>query len=134
MTTLRTLARTAVALLFFTSGLGHLFAPSFFLAIMPPSLPLHREAVFISGVFELLGAVGLMIPSLRRASGLGLFVLTILVTPANIYMWWRADLFPQFSSTLLFWRLPAQLVLLGLIYWAAIPPPTPFRSGASMPQ
>ena len=59
MKNFRTTARTAVALLFFTSGLGHLFAPGFFLAIMPPELPLHHEAVFVSGVFELLGAVGL---------------------------------------------------------------------------
>ena len=116
----RTIARTAVALLFFTSGLGHLFAPGFFLAIMPPELPLHHEAVFVSGVFELLGAVGLMIPSLRRAAGFGLFLLTILVTPANIYMWRHPELFPQFSSTMLFWRLPAQAFLLALIYWSAI--------------
>lgn len=120
MTTLRKITRTAVALLFFTSGLGHLFAPAFFLAIMPPELPLHREAVFVSGIFELLGAVGLMIPRLRRAAGLGLFALTIIVTPANIYMWQNPDLFPQFSRAMLFWRLPVQALLLTLIYWSSI--------------
>lgn len=120
MNLLRTLTRMAVAVLFFTSGLGHLLAPAFFLAIMPPELPLHREAVFVSGVFELLGAVGLMLPPLRRAAGLGLFLFTILVTPANIYMWRHSDLFPQFSPALLFWRLPAQALLLALICWSAI--------------
>ena len=120
MESLRLIGRTAVALLFLTSGIFHLLVPRFFLAIMPPYLPWRHEAVFVSGVFELLGAIGLLIPSQRRVAGIGLFVLTILVTPANVYMWRRADLFPNFAPSLLFWRLPAQLLLLVLIYWSAI--------------
>jgi uncharacterized membrane protein len=120
MQNFRAIARAAVALLFFSSGLGHLLAPEFFRVIMPPELPLHREAVFVSGLFELLGAIGLMTPPLRRAAGTGLFLLTILVTPANIHMWRHPDLFPQFSPDQLFWRLPAQALLLALIYWSAI--------------
>ncbi len=120
MQSLRTIGWMAVALLFLASGASHFLVAHFFLAIMPPSLPLHRQAVAISGAFELLGAFGLMVPRLRRAAGVGLFILTILVTPANVYMWRRADLFPDISPALLFWRLPAQVVLLALIYWSAI--------------
>jgi uncharacterized membrane protein len=118
-----------VALLFLASGTAHFLTPQFFLAIMPPSLPLHREAVAVSGAFELLGAIGLVVPRLRRAAGVGLFALTVLVTPANVYMWRHPELFPDFSPDLLFWRLPAQVALLALIYWSAIrrvddrPPP-----------
>jgi uncharacterized membrane protein len=122
LSALRVIGWTAVALLFFTSGLCHFLVPQFFLAIMPPYLPLHREAVYVSGAFELLGAFGLLLPGLRRAAGIGLLILAILVTPANVYMWQRADLFPDFSPTLLFWRLPAQALLLVLIYWSAIRP------------
>jgi uncharacterized membrane protein len=121
--TLRAMGWTAVALLFLTSGSSHFLIPHFFLAIVPPYLPLHREAVAVSGAFELLGACGLMVPRLRRAAGIGLFILTVLVTPANIHMWWRADLFPDISPALLFWRLPAQVALLALIYWSAIRAP-----------
>lgn len=128
MKTLRTIGWMAVALLFLASGTSHFLIPQFFLAIMPPSLPLHREAVAISGAFELLGAIGLMVPLLRRAAGVGLFSLTILVTPANVYMWLHPDLFPAFSPALLFWRLPAQVLLLALIYWSAVLP-----SGAASP-
>ena len=52
----------------------------------------------MSGVFELLGAVGLMARPTRRAAGIGLFVLTILVTPANLYMWRRPSFFPTFRN------------------------------------
>ena len=53
---------------------------------------------------------------------MGLFLLTIAVTPANIYMWLRADLFPQVAPSLLFWRLPLQLVLLAIIWGVGIAP------------
>ncbi len=109
-----------VALLFLTSGIAHFLLTRFFLQIMPPYLPFHRAAVYVSGFFELLGALGLLFPSTRRSAGVGLFVLTLLVTPANFYMWRRHDLFPAFSESQLFWRLPAQAVLLAVIYFSAI--------------
>ena len=66
--------------------------------------------------------LGLCISRTRRAAGIGLFLLTVAVTPANVYMYLRADLFPQVSASLLFWRLPLQLLLLGLIWRVAIKP------------
>jgi uncharacterized membrane protein len=87
---------------------------------MPPYLPLHREAVYISGVFEIMGAVGLMFAATRRMAGLGLFVLTVLVTPANVQMWLHPEQFPAFAPALLFWRLPAQAALLLAIWFSAI--------------
>lgn len=116
-----------VALLFLTSGVCHFLLTPFFMRITPPALPLRREAVYVSGVFELLGAVGLMARPTRRAAGVGLFVLTILVTPANLYMWRRPELFPDIPESLLFWRLPAQAALLATIWFAAIGP----RAGAT---
>ncbi len=111
-----------VALLFLTSGTCHFLLTRFFVAIMPPWLPFHRAAVYVSGFFELLGAAGLMFASTRRAAGVGLFALTILVTPANLHMWLHPELFPAFSESLLFWRLPAQAVLLAIIWFSAIRP------------
>jgi uncharacterized membrane protein len=111
-----------VALLFLTSGTCHFLLTRFFVAIMPPFLPLHRDAVYASGFFELVGALGLLLPATRRAAGLGLFVLTILVTPANVHMWAHPELFPDIPQSLLFWRLPAQAALLAVIWFAAIRP------------
>jgi uncharacterized membrane protein len=71
----------------------------------------------VSGVFELLGAVGLLMGRTRRIAGIGLCLLTIAVTPANIYMLQRADLFPVPHWALVL-RLPLQLGLLALIAWS----------------
>ncbi len=111
-----------LAALFLTSGICHFLLTRFFLEIMPPYLPFHREAVYISGVFELLGGLGLLRPSTRRVAGKGLFALTVMVTPANVHMWLNPELFPAFSPALLFWRLPAQAVLLGIIWFSTMDP------------
>ncbi len=109
-----------VILLFAGSGVLHFIVTDRFASIIPPSLPMRREAVYISGACELAGALGLFMSRWRRLAGIGLFLLTIAVTPANIYMWLRADLFPQVAPNLLFWRLPLQIVLLAIIWLVAI--------------
>jgi len=42
-----------VAALFLTSGVSHFLLTRFFVAIMPPYLPLPYAAVYVSGVFEI---------------------------------------------------------------------------------
>ena len=53
---------------------------------MPPIFPLHLEAVYLSGLFEILGGVGVLIARTRSIAGWGLLALLIAVYPANIYM------------------------------------------------
>jgi uncharacterized membrane protein len=119
-----------VSALFLTSGVSHFLLTRFFVAIMPPYVPLHYAAVYVSGAFEIIGAIGLLLPAYRHAAGIGLFVLTILVTPANIHMALNPEIFPAFSKSLLYWRLVAQLGLLAVIYAVAIrrPQPRPRRT------
>jgi len=103
---------------FFVGGIAHFAATDLEMTIVPPYIPWPRMVVLMSGVFELLGAFGLLIPSTRRAAGAGLFVLTIAVTPAHIYMLERPDLFsvPYWALVL---RLPVQVGLLALIAWSS---------------
>ena len=115
-------AALAVVFLWFAiGGVAHFVAPAFFLKIVPPSLPYRMEAVYVSGFFELLGALGLLLPRLRRAAGLGLMALTVAVTPANVYMWANPTLFPAVPQTLLALRLVLQVALLAAIWWATQP-------------
>lgn len=107
-----------VFLYFMWGGIMHFANPEMFVRIMPPYLPLHYEAVYISGVFELIGAIGILIPTLRQMAGNGLFLLTIIVTPANFYMWQHPEKFPEMPPALLTFRLVMQVVLLLLIWWS----------------
>jgi uncharacterized membrane protein len=106
-----------VFLWFTIGGVAHFALTGLEMSIVPPYIPWPRAAVLISGVFELLGALGILIPVTRRAAGVGLFLLTIAVTPANVYMLQHAELFnlPRWG---LIARLPFQVALLALIIWS----------------
>ena len=102
---------------FLVGGIAHFAATETEMRIVPPWVPWPRAAVLVSGVFELLGAAGLLWAPLRRAAGIGLFALTIAVTPAHVYMLQQPELFgvPYWA---LIARLPVQLALLALIAWS----------------
>ena len=121
MTRSRKIALAIVFLWFAIGGVAHFVMADSFLKAVPPSLPYRIEAVYISGVFELLGALGLLVAGLRRRAGIGLFVLTLLVTPANVYMWQHPELFPMVSEGFLLVRLGLQAVLLAVILWSTQP-------------
>jgi uncharacterized membrane protein len=110
-----------VFLWFLIGGIAHFTATHLQMSIVPPYIPWPRAAVLVSGACELLGAVGLLHQPTRRAAGLGLFALTIAVTPVHIYMLQRPELFdvPYWALVL---RLPLQAALLGLIVWSTAPP------------
>jgi len=96
-------------------GVDHFLNPDFYLSIMPPAFPLHSEAVYISGFFEVLGGVCVLIPRLRKIAGWGLVALLVAVYPANIYMAITPEAFPELSISLLYTRLPLQFIF---FYWA----------------
>jgi uncharacterized membrane protein len=108
-----------VVLWFLIGGIAHFTATSLEMSIVPPYIPWSRAVVLVSGGFELLGAAGLIYQPTRRAAGMGLFALTIAVTPAHIYMLQRPELFavPYWALIL---RLPLQALLLALIACSAI--------------
>ena len=111
----RKLSLFGLALFFIYFGIDHFINPEFYLSIMPPPFPFHAEAVYISGFFEILGGICVLIPSLRKIAGLGLVALLICVYPANIYMAITPESFPEISIELLYFRLPLQFLF---IYWA----------------
>ena len=110
-----------VFLWFFVGGIAHFVATETEMKIVPPYIPAPRAAVLVSGVLELLGAVGLLWRPTRRAAGIGLFLLTIAVTPCHIYMLQRPDLFAPIPLWALWLRLPIQAALLALIVWSTKP-------------
>tara|TARA_B100000029_G_scaffold72531_1_gene64314 strand:+ start:189 stop:611 length:423 start_codon:yes stop_codon:yes gene_type:complete len=104
-----------LAAFFINVGIDHFVNPDFYLSIMPPAFPMHAEAVYLSGFFEVLGGICVLIPRLRRIAGWGLVALLVAVYPANIYMAITPEAFPDFPVSLLYARLAFQFVF---FYWA----------------
>ncbi|MBC7469796.1 MAG: hypothetical protein H7322_10760 [Ramlibacter sp.] len=116
--TRRRVGLAIVFLWFAIGGIAHFALTETEMRIVPPWVPWPREAVLVSGVFELLGAAGLLWRPTRRAAGWGLFALTLAVTPAHLYMLQRPELFPSVPYWALLARLPLQVALLALIVWS----------------
>jgi uncharacterized membrane protein len=103
--------------LFLVSGFLHFFLPQPYLRIMPPSLPWPRVLLHLSGVAEIAGGAGLLLPKLRRTAAYGLALLLVAVFPANLYMAVAHVSFSGFmgKSWVEWLRLPLQIPLIG---WA----------------
>lgn len=116
-----TLLRGALAAFFIIGGVLHFVYPSAYLSIMPPWLPWHGELVAISGVCEIAGGVGLLLPALRRLAAISLILLSIAVLPANVQMLLSAVALgkPAWVLALLSLRLPLQLLLIFGIWRAS---------------
>ena len=117
-----TLSLILIAAIFMTSGVLHLVKPSWYMSIMPPWVPAPLALVLISGVFEILGAAGVLIPMTRVAAGWGLIALLVAVFPANIQMLLnaRAEHASPAWQLALVARLPLQPALIYWVYGAAI--------------
>lgn len=113
--------RLFVTAWFVIGGIAHFAYPAPFLRIMPPYIPYHLACVTISGALELLGALGLWMKPARNLAGIGLMVLTAVVTLANINMFQHPDLFPSIPYWLLIVRFPVQALLIWLIWWCSRP-------------
>jgi uncharacterized membrane protein len=129
--------RWLLALFYFAAGVAHLRSPDGFLAITPGWVPFPHEVVAFTGIAEIAGAIGLLIPRTviswaRPAAGIGLALYAICVWPANFNHalnniavggetanWWYHGL-----------RLPAQPLIIWLALWVGEVTDWPFRCKA----
>ena len=119
--------RTLLSLFFIAAGTLHFISPEAYMQMMPPYLPHPLFLVYLSGVCEIAGGVGVLVPRFRRLAGYGLIALLVAVFPANIHM--ALNHLPLAGMALPAWllwlRLPLQALLIAWV-WVCI-----FRTTAS---
>jgi len=113
---MHTVSLYAIAATFMGAGVAHFVWPDVFVRIVPPYLPAPRVLVLVSGAAEILGGVGVLVPSVRVAAGWGLILLLVAVFPANVHMALHPDDFARIPRWALYARLPLQLVLILWVY------------------
>lgn len=108
-----------MAIAYMYIGIRHFYDPDFFVAIVPSYLPYPLELVYISGFFEVLFGLLLLIPKYRFYAGWGLILLLMAVFPANIYLVQSAEAQEVLgvSKEFAIARLPFQLIFIALAYW-----------------
>jgi uncharacterized membrane protein len=122
-------ARGVLAIFVVCMGLAHLVAPAPFVRAMPPYLPWHVGLVYLSGVCEIVGGLGLLVPRIRVIAAWGLMALFVAVFPANVHMAVHADEAPL-AAWVLWARLPFQAVFLAWAYWLTTPDVRPIQRRA----
>lgn len=115
----KTILRWVLTVVMVGAGLMHFVNSAMFVAMVPEALPAPLALVYISGVAEICGGLGLILPQTRKLAAWGLILLYIAVFPANINM--AINDIPFDGSAMPSWalwgRLPLQLVVIAWAFW-----------------
>ena len=115
---LKVFFRVLLGLFVIATGTLHFWRPEPFVRIVPEYLPQPLALVYVSGFFEMLGGIGLFIPSVRREAAWGLIALFVAVFPANVNMAiHQLPLDGEFHPIGNWVRLPFQILFIAWAYW-----------------
>ena len=89
-------------------------------SIVPPFVPFPSLMVYVTGVLELVGAIGLVVGATRWAAGMALALLFVLLLPANIYAAVAGVPFNGGDASPLWLRVPQQVVYIGVALWVSL--------------
>jgi len=114
-------ARVALALMFLFTAAAHFNRmKDDLIRMVPPSFPNPRALVFATGVLEIAGAIGLLLPPTRRLAAWGLALMLIALFPANVSAARRGLTLRGKPATPLAIRLPIQILFLAVVLWVAL--------------
>jgi uncharacterized membrane protein len=108
-------SRRALAAFFIGAGVNHFVIPGAYKRIVPPGMGDPETLVRVSGVAEVAGGVGVLLPRTRRLAGFGLIALLAAVFPANLHMARNPSQFKKIPGWALYARLPLQPLMM---WWA----------------
>lgn len=114
-------ARDALAVMLFFTASSHFTAMRRdFIRMVPPWAPWPGAMVYFTGICEITGAVGLLVPALYRAAGLCLIVFFLAILPANIHAARAGITLRGKAATRLLLRIPMQLLFIAWAGWSAL--------------
>ena len=113
--------RVALAVMFLFTGASHFSSMKYdLLAMIPNPLPRGLWVIYATGALEIAGAIGLLIPRLRRLAAVCLALLLVALFPANVYAALQDIPLRGKPPTPLWLRAPMQLFWIGMLWWTTI--------------
>jgi uncharacterized membrane protein len=118
-------ARISMSVMLLFTAVGHFAFPKGMIKMIPAPVPFKKTLVIISGLFEIVAAIGLVLPDMYTGTGWLLIVFFVLILPANINAAIHNVDYQNPDATgkglgYLWFRVPLQLFFIGWIYWSAI--------------
>ncbi|MCF2446473.1 hypothetical protein L0657_21120 [Dyadobacter sp. CY345] len=107
------------------TALGHFKFASGMEKMLPRFLPMKKEIVLLTGVFEILAGIALLFPNLRHIAGILLIIFFILILPANIkaaidHLDYQKGTFDGKGTSYLWFRVPLQIFLILWVWYFAV--------------
>lgn len=118
-------ARIAMSMMLVFTAIGHFVFTKGMSMMIPNFIPFKENFVYLTGLFEILLAIGLLIPKLKDISGWALIIFLLLMLPANIYasintINYQKGTFDGNGLTYLWFRIPLQLLFIVWVYMSSI--------------
>lgn len=118
-------ARIAMSIMLLFTAIGHFAFTKGMSMMIPEFVPFKESVVYLSGIFEILLALGLLIPKSQTVSGWALVIFLLLMLPANIYasmnkVNYQKGTFDGNGLTYLWFRIPLQFLFIVWTYISAI--------------
>ena len=111
-------------IMFVFTGTSHFTSMKYdFAAMIPDPLPDGLWVIYLTGVFEIAGAIGLLLPQTRKLAGICLILLLVAMFSANVNAALNEIPLGGQDPTSLWLRTPMQLLYIGLIWWTSIKAP-----------
>ena len=120
----REAGRGALVIMFLFTGTSHFTSMKYdFAAMIPDPLPNGLWVIYLTGVFEIAGAIGLLIPQTRKLAGICLILLLVAMFSANVNAALNEIPLGGQDPTPLWLRTPTQLLYIGMVWWTSVKAP-----------
>jgi uncharacterized membrane protein len=111
----------ALAIMFLFTSTAHFTGMKHDLAaMMPEPLPDGLWIIYLTGLFEIAGAIGLLVPKTRRLAGIGLVLLLVAMFPANVNAVLNGIPLGGEPPTPLWLRTPMQILFIAMVWWTSV--------------
>lgn len=117
--------RCALSAMFLFTAMGHFMFPHGMVEMLPDFVPYRTEIVYVTGIMEILFALGLLFPKFQKITAWSIIIFLILVLPANIYAAMH-NIDYQIGRTdgagleYLWFRVPMQILLIFWVYFFGV--------------
>lgn len=118
-------ARIAMAAMLMFTAVGHFIFTKGMSMMLPDYIPFKTGIIYLTGILEILAAIGILIPEIRITTGWLLIVFFIVILPSNIYaainhIDYQKATFKGDGVSYLWFRIPLQIFFIIWVYLSAI--------------
>lgn len=116
-------ARIAMTLMLIFTAIGHFIFTKGMAMMIPKFIPFKISLIYITGIFEIIIAIGLLFENLKTTFGWTLIIFLVLMLPANIYaalnnVNYQEATYNGSGISYLWFRIPLQLLFIIWTYFS----------------